>query len=72
MAAKINPETGKQMRGFASMDPEKRRAIARKGGASTPAAMRSFSKNRDLASTAGRAGGEASRGGGRPRTTVEA
>lgn len=71
MAAKINPETGKQMRGFAGMSPERRREIARKGGASVPADKRSFSMNHDLASTAGRAGGEASRGGRRPRTTAE-
>ena len=61
-----DPATGKQRRGFAAMDPEKRRLIATKGGASIPAAKRAFSVNRDLAATAGRKGGEASRGGGRP------
>lgn len=55
----------KQRRGFAAMDPERRREIARKGGASIPADKRSFFKDRDLAATAGRKGGEASRGGGR-------
>lgn len=65
MAFRINPETGKGYRGFASMDPEKRRAIAQKGGAAMPADKRSFSRDRDLASSAGRKGGENSRGGGR-------
>ena len=44
-------------RGFASMDPEKQRAIARKGGESVPNEKRSFSQNPDLAATAGRKGG---------------
>jgi len=52
-------------RGFAAMNPERRREIARKGGASVPSEKRSFAKDRDLAATAGRKGGEASRGGGR-------
>jgi general stress protein YciG len=54
-------------RGFAAMNPERRREIARKGGASVPGEKRSFAKDRDLAATAGRKGGEASRGGGRTR-----
>lgn len=54
----------KSKRGFASMSPEKRREIAAKGGASVPAEKRSFSRSRDLAASAGRAGGSASR----PRT----
>lgn len=54
-------------RGFAAMNPERRREIARKGGASVPSEKRSFAKNRDLAASAGRKGGEASRGGGRTR-----
>lgn len=45
-------------RGFASMSPEKQRAIASKGGAAVPAEKRSFSQNRALASSAGRKGGE--------------
>lgn len=53
-------------RGFAAMDPDRRREIARKGGASVAADHRSFSQDRDLAARAGRAGGFASRGGGRP------
>ncbi len=50
------------------MDPEKRRAIARKGGASVPSEKRSFTKNRELAVTAGSKGGSSSRGGGRKKT----
>lgn len=50
----------KSKRGFAAMSPEKRREIAAKGGASVPAEKRSFSQNRDLAASAGRAGGSAS------------
>lgn len=52
-------------RGFASMDPDKRRALASKGGASVPRDKRSFSQNRELAAEAGRKGGATSRGGGR-------
>jgi uncharacterized protein len=52
-------------RGFAAMSPDRRREIARKGGASVPGEKRSFAKDRDLAASAGRKGGEASRGGGR-------
>jgi general stress protein YciG len=54
-------------RGFAAMNPDRRREIARKGGASVPGEKRSFAKDRDLAASAGRKGGEASRGGGRTR-----
>ena len=41
-------------RGFASMDPEKQREIARKGGESVPNEKRSFSQNPTLAAAAGR------------------
>lgn len=58
----------KSKRGFASMSPEKRREIARKGGASVPADKRTFSKDKDLAASAGQKGGSSSRGGGRPKT----
>ena len=54
--------SGKSNRGFASMDPEKQRAIARKGGESVPNEKRSFSQDRSLAAAAGRKGGEASQG----------
>ncbi len=47
----------KSTRGFASMAPEKQRAIARKGGESVPNEKRSFSQNPDLAAAAGRKGG---------------
>jgi uncharacterized protein len=46
-------------RGFARMDQEKQREIARKGGANVPHEKRSFSQNRALASDAGRKGGRA-------------
>jgi uncharacterized protein len=48
----------KSNRGFASMDPEKQRQIARKGGQSVPDEKRSFSQNPDLAARAGRKGGQ--------------
>ena len=56
-------------RGFAAMDPDRRREIARKGGASVPGEKRSFTRDRDLAANAGRKGGSSSRGGGRPSIT---
>lgn len=46
-------------RGFASMDPERRREIAKKGGSSVPKEKRAFSVNKSLAITAGRKGGAA-------------
>ncbi len=49
---------GSSKRGFASMDPEKQRAIARKGGQSVPDDKRSFSQNHELAARAGRKGGQ--------------
>lgn len=51
-----NEITGSK-RGFASMDPEKRRAIARMGGKAVPNEKRSFSRNAELAANAGRKGG---------------
>ena len=48
----------KSNRGFASMDAEKQREIARKGGRSVPNEKRSFSQNHKLASEAGRKGGQ--------------
>lgn len=44
-------------RGFASMDPDRQREIASKGGESVPAGKRSFSRNPELAAEAGRKGG---------------
>lgn len=48
-------------KGFAAMTPERRAEISRKGGASVPADKRSFSRDRDLATSAGTAGGKASK-----------
>lgn len=48
-----------KLRGFASMDPERQREIARKGGKSVPPEKRSFSQNRALAASAGSIGGKA-------------
>ena len=45
-------------RGFASMDADKQRRIASKGGRSVPNEKRSFSQNRELAAQAGRKGGQ--------------
>lgn len=56
---------GTSNRGFASMDPELQRKIARKGGKSVPSEKRSFSRNPQLAAEAGRKGGQNSSGGGR-------
>jgi uncharacterized protein len=50
-------------RGFGSMDEDKQREIASKGGQSVPDEKRSFSQDRELASEAGRKGGENSGGG---------
>lgn len=58
-----NQKNGTSKRGFASMDPERQKEIARKGGASVPSEKRSFSQDRSLAAEAGRKGGEASHGG---------
>jgi len=44
-------------RGGTSMDPERRRAIDRKGGQSVSAEKQSFSQNAALAAAAGRKGG---------------
>jgi len=57
-------EPDKPLRGFAAMDPEKRRKIARKGGLAVPPEKRSFSQFPNLASEAGRKGGTAAK---RPR-----
>ena len=57
--------SGASKRGFASMDPERQREIARQGGASVPSEKRSFSQDRDLATRAGRKGGKASGGNSR-------
>jgi len=55
-------DTPKKPRGFAAMDPERRREIARRGGASVPDEKRAFAQNRDLAADAGRKGGSVKTG----------
>ncbi|ALK07941.1 general stress protein [Blastochloris viridis] len=47
----------KAKRGFAAMDAQTRRAIARKGGQSVPPEKRVFAKDRSLATSAGQKGG---------------
>ncbi|MGV6874002.1 KGG domain-containing protein [Pseudochelatococcus sp. B33] len=56
-AAKSPAKKSTSTRGFASMDRDKQRAIASKGGQSVPDEKRSFSRNRQLAAEAGRKGG---------------
>ncbi len=51
-------DRAKAARGFAAMDDDKQREIARKGGESVPDEKRSFSRNPDLAAAAGRKGGQ--------------
>jgi general stress protein YciG len=51
--------TSAAVRGFASMDVDKQREIARKGGANVPHEKRSFALDRALAAAAGRKGGRA-------------
>lgn len=48
----------KKLRGFASMTPERRRELARKGGFNVKKDDRSFSKSKELASAAGKKGGQ--------------
>ena len=60
--------TSTSTRGFASMDRDKQREIARKGGESVPNEKRSFSQNHQLASEAGRKGGHSSHGRRRANT----
>lgn len=64
--------SGVSKRGFASMDPERQREIARKGGASVPSEKRSFSQDRNLAAAAGRKGGESSHGARKGASTTTA
>src|SRR5918993_534675 len=66
-------ERAKSKRGFASMSVERRREIASMGGKSIPAENRAFSRQRDLASKAGRKGGcESGRRRGREPGVIEA
>lgn len=56
-------------RGFASMDPQKQRDIASKGGQSVAPERRAFAKNPKLAAEAGRKGGEMSRIGTKTKSS---
>lgn len=56
MASRSQSDTSS--RGFASMDEDKQREIAKKGGESVPPEKRTFSKDHELAAEAGRKGGE--------------
>jgi uncharacterized protein len=58
MAQNQHSNQGSSKRGFASMDAQRQREIASKGGKSVPAHVRSFSRDRGLAAQAGRKGGE--------------
>ena len=55
---KEKSDKDKSERGFASMSEDERHEIAKKGGESVPDEKRSFSQDRELASEAGRKGGE--------------
>lgn len=46
------------LRGFATLSPERMKEIATKGGKSVKPENRSFSKNKELASAAGKIGGK--------------
>jgi uncharacterized protein len=58
-----------RLRGFASMDPEKQREIARKGGRAAHQRGTAHEWTSEEAQGAGRKGGEASHGGGRKKKT---
>jgi len=57
---------GQSKRGFASMDEEKKREIASKGGRSSGG---NFANDRERASEAGSKGGQSSGGGNRGRSS---
>ena len=62
----------KERRGFASMSPEKQREIASKGGRAAHEKGTAHEWTADEARTAGRKGGQVSRGGrGRLNTPLE-
>jgi general stress protein YciG len=48
MSRQRKSEDGGPLRGFARMEPQKQRELARKGGANVPSEKRSFSQNRAL------------------------
>ncbi|HEY9236761.1 MULTISPECIES: hypothetical protein [Phenylobacterium] len=57
----------KAYRGFARLSPERRRQVAAMGGGAVAPDKRAFSKDRALATRAGRLGGETSPKRGRPQ-----
>ncbi|HET6926200.1 MAG TPA: KGG domain-containing protein [Hyphomicrobiaceae bacterium] len=59
MAQEHKSQSTGALRGFASMEQDKQREIARKGGANVPHEKRSFAQDRALAAEAGRKGGRA-------------
>jgi uncharacterized protein len=70
----VNEDGRKERRGFASMSPEKQREIASKGGRAAHQKGTAHEWTSDEARTAGRKGGQVSRGGrGRlPEAPLEA
>ncbi len=62
---------GTSRRGFASMDPEKQREIARKGGRASHEKGTAHEFTPEEAREAGRKGGRSSHGGGRSRSEDE-
>ncbi len=56
-----------RLRGFASMDPQRQRDIARKGGCAAHQRGTAHEWTTEEARVAGRKGGESSNGGGRKR-----
>jgi general stress protein YciG len=59
-----------RLRGFASMDPEKQKEIARKGGRAAHMKGTAHEWTSEEARVAGRKGGEASHGGGRKKKSL--
>lgn len=51
----------KKLRGFARLSPERRKEVAAMGGASVPNDKRTFSKDKNLAASAGAKGGSSGR-----------
>lgn len=58
MAIDFNGNKTGSLRGFAAMDINKQREIAKKGGKAVPNEKRSFSQDPSLAAKAGRKGGQ--------------
>jgi len=59
----VNPTERKERRGFASMSPERQREIASKGGRAAHAKGTAHEWTPEEARSAGRKGGQVSRGG---------